>query len=68
MSAKDEFRRTWALLKRKQMFLLISIMVGFQSNSTYLGIYMTKYFSVRARTLGSLTSGIAATLANIFWG
>lgn len=68
VSAKDEFRKTWALLKRKQMFLLIPIMVGFQWNSTYLGIYMTKYFSVRARTLGSLTSGIAATFANIFWG
>ena len=25
-------------------------------------------FSVRSRTLGSLTSGIAATFANIFWG
>lgn len=29
---------------------------------------MTKYFSVRARALGSLTAGIAATFANIFWG
>ncbi|KAK1755436.1 major facilitator superfamily domain-containing protein [Echria macrotheca] len=68
VSVKDEFRKTWALLKRKQMYLLIPIMIGFQWNGTYLGIYLTKYFSVRARTLGSLTSGVAATFANIFWG
>ncbi|KAF4494084.1 DUF895 domain membrane [Fusarium agapanthi] len=35
---------------------------------TYLGIYLVNYFSVRARALASLTSGIAATGANIFWG
>lgn len=39
---KEEFRKTWALMKRKQMFLLVPILVGFQWNSTYLGIYMTK--------------------------
>ncbi|KAK4041632.1 hypothetical protein C8A01DRAFT_14658 [Parachaetomium inaequale] len=65
---KEELRKTWKLLKRKEMFLLVPILIGFQWNSTYLGIYMTKYFSVRARTLGSLVSGVAATLANIFWG
>ncbi|KAH6855962.1 hypothetical protein B0I37DRAFT_424763 [Chaetomium sp. MPI-CAGE-AT-0009] len=65
---KEELRKTWKLLKRKEMFLLVPILIGFQWNSTYLGIYMTKYFSVRARTLGALVSGIVATLANIFWG
>ncbi|KAL2190299.1 MFS general substrate transporter [Thermothelomyces heterothallicus CBS 203.75] len=65
---KEEVRKTWNLLKRKQMFLLVPILIGFQWNGTYLGIYMTKYFSVRARTLGSLVSGVAATFANIFWG
>ncbi|KAL2018685.1 hypothetical protein VTK56DRAFT_520 [Thermocarpiscus australiensis] len=65
---KEEFRKTWALLKRKQMFLLVPILVGFQWNGTYLGIYLTKYFSVRARTLGSLVSGIVSTFANVFWG
>lgn len=63
-----EFRKWLALLKRKQFYLLIPILVGFNWNSTYQGIYLTKYFSVRARTLGALTSGIAATAANIFWG
>ncbi|KAK3902932.1 major facilitator superfamily domain-containing protein [Staphylotrichum tortipilum] len=65
---KEEVRKTWKLIKRKQMFLLIPILVGFQWNGTYVGIYMTKYFSVRSRTLGALVSGIVATLANIFWG
>ncbi|KAK3294200.1 uncharacterized protein B0H64DRAFT_462827 [Chaetomium fimeti] len=65
---KEELRKTWKLMKRKEMFLLVPILIGFQWNSTYLGIYMTKYFSVRARTLGALVSGIVATLANIFWG
>ncbi|KAK4183504.1 major facilitator superfamily domain-containing protein [Podospora australis] len=67
-TVKGEFAKAWALVKRKQMFLMIPILVGFAWNTTYLGIYMTKYFSVRARTLGSLVSGIAATFANIFWG
>ncbi|OLN97162.1 UNC93-like protein 3 [Colletotrichum chlorophyti] len=63
-----EFRKWYGLLKRKQFFLLIPILIGFNWNSTYQGIYLTKYFSVRARTLGALTSGIAASAANIFWG
>lgn len=64
----DELRKLWALVRKKQMYLLIPILVGFQWNSTYLGIYLTKYFSVRSRTLGSLTSGLAATASNVFWG
>ncbi|CZT01893.1 related to DUF895 domain membrane protein [Rhynchosporium graminicola] len=63
-----EFRRAWALVKTRRIFLLIPILVGFSWNSTYLNIYLTKYFSVRSRALGALTTGIAATAANIFWG
>ncbi|EKG10560.1 hypothetical protein MPH_12418 [Macrophomina phaseolina MS6] len=63
-----EFRQWWKLLKTKQFYLLIPILVGFNWNGTYQGIYLTNYFSVRARTLGALMSGIAATAANIFWG
>jgi hypothetical protein len=63
-----EFRKLWSLLKTRKMYLLIPILVGFNWNGTYQGIYLTKYFSVRARTLGALTSGLAATAANIFWG
>lgn len=39
---RDEFRKGWALMRRRQMFLLVPILVGFQWNTTYLGIYMTK--------------------------
>lgn len=63
-----EFRKLWALLKTKRVFLLIPILVGFNWNNTYQSLYLTKYFSVRSRALGALTSGIAATVANIFWG
>jgi len=63
-----QFKRSFALLKTKRVFLLIPILVGFNWNATYLGIYLTKYFSVRSRALGALTSSIAATAANIFWG
>jgi hypothetical protein len=65
---KNEIKKWWALLQTKQFFLLIPVLVGFYWNNTYQGIYMTKYFSVRARTLGALASGVAATFANIFWG
>jgi hypothetical protein len=37
-----EVGRWWALLKRKQMFMLIPVLVGFSWNGTYLGIYQTK--------------------------
>ncbi|KAJ4262958.1 hypothetical protein NW762_006571 [Fusarium torreyae] len=67
-SIKEQCKRWGALLRRKQFFLLIPILVGFNWNSTYLGIYLVNYFSVRARALASLTSGVAATAANIFWG
>ncbi|KPM38684.1 hypothetical protein AK830_g7882 [Neonectria ditissima] len=67
-SIKDQFKKWFALLKRKQFYLLVPILVGFNWNSTYLGIYLVNYFSVRSRALASLTSGIAATFANIFWG
>ncbi|KAK3390720.1 major facilitator superfamily domain-containing protein [Podospora didyma] len=67
-TAKQELKKMWSLLKRKQMFLMIPILIGFQWNSTYLGIHLAKYFSVRSRTLGALVSGIVATFANIFWG
>ncbi|KAF2790235.1 MFS general substrate transporter [Melanomma pulvis-pyrius CBS 109.77] len=63
-----EFHKWFKLLKDRRFYLLIPVLVGFNWNSTYQGIYLTKYFSVRARTLGALTSGIAATAANIFWG
>lgn len=42
VAVKDEFRKIWALFKRREMYLLVPIMVGFQWNGTYLGIYMTK--------------------------
>lgn len=63
-----EFKKLWAQLKKKHILLLLPILVGFNWNNTYQGIYLTNYFSVRARTLGSLTSAIAATAANMFWG
>lgn len=63
-----EFRKLIKLLRTKRVFLLIPILVGFNWNNTYQGIYLTKYFSVRSRALGALTSGVAATFANIFWG
>lgn len=37
-----ELRKIWTLLKRKEIYLLIPILIGFQWNSVYLGIYLTK--------------------------
>lgn len=36
-----EFRKLWALVKRKEIYLLIPILIGFQWNSVYVGIYLT---------------------------
>jgi hypothetical protein len=62
-----EFRKFLALLKTKRVYL-IPILIGFNWNATYQSIYLTKYFSARARPLDALTSGIAGTAANVFWG
>ncbi|KAK5987467.1 Notoamide biosynthesis cluster O'-like protein [Cladobotryum mycophilum] len=61
-------RKYWKLLKRKQMYLLIPILVGFSWNVSYLGIYQTSYFSVRARTLNALATGVVASCADVVWG
>lgn len=63
-----EFGKLWALLKKPKVYLLIPILIGFNWNGIYQGIYLTNYFSVRSRALGALTSGVSATLANFFWG
>ena len=63
-----EFGKLFRLLRTKRVFLLIPILVGFNWNNSYQSIYMTNYFSVRARALGALMSGIMATIANVFWG
>lgn len=63
-----ELRKIWKMLRRKEILLLIPVLTTFNWNNTYQGIYLVRYFSVRARTLGSLTSGIAATIADLFWG
>jgi MFS family permease len=67
-SFKEQCRKWGTLIRRREFFLLIPILVGFNWNGTYVGIFLVRYFSVRSRALASLTSGIAATLANIFWG
>lgn len=36
-----ELRKLWALVKRREIYLLVPILIGFQWNSVYLGIYLT---------------------------
>lgn len=63
-----EFKKLWIIIRKKHIALILPVLITFQWNSTYQSIYLTKYFSVRSRTLGALSAGIAATAANIFWG
>ncbi|KAF2806584.1 MFS general substrate transporter [Mytilinidion resinicola] len=63
-----EIRKIGVLFRTKRILLLIPICIVGIWNGTYQGIYLTKYFSVRSRALGALTSGVAATAANVFWG
>ncbi|KAL4865480.1 hypothetical protein BDV12DRAFT_211053 [Aspergillus spectabilis] len=50
-----EFKKIWTLLKRSQIYLVVP------------SIYLTAYFSVRARTLLSLTSAVGMILGDFFW-
>ncbi|KAL5343003.1 major facilitator superfamily domain-containing protein [Aspergillus crustosus] len=63
-----EFKKMWTLLKKPQIYLMVRVLVTFIWNSTYQSIYLTAYFSVRARTLASLTSAIGMILGDLFWG
>lgn len=40
-SMRLEFRKLGALVKRREIYLLIPILIGFQWNSVYVGIYLT---------------------------
>lgn len=40
-STMVEFRKIWALCKRREIYLLIPILIGFQWNAVYVGIYLT---------------------------
>jgi hypothetical protein len=64
----EELKKMWILFKSKKILLLLPILIGFNWNTTYQGIYLTKYFSVRSRALGSLMSGVGATAGDVFWG
>jgi hypothetical protein len=37
-----ELKKFWALLKKKEIYMLIPVLIGFNWNGTYLGIYQTK--------------------------
>ncbi|KAH9428727.1 hypothetical protein MCOR02_011272 [Pyricularia oryzae] len=63
-----EFGKLWKLLREKRIYLLIPVLITFDWNRTYQGIYLTRYFSVRSRALASLTSAIVQTFADLFWG
>jgi hypothetical protein len=41
-SVRLEFKKMWSLVKRKQMFLLIPVLVAFNWNGTNLGIYQAR--------------------------
>lgn len=36
-----ELRKIWVLLQRKEVYLLIPILIGFQWNTVYISIYLT---------------------------
>jgi hypothetical protein len=52
------------LTRQYWMCLIVPVCMCFQFNAAYQSIYLTRYFSVRARTLASLTSGVAVTVAD----
>lgn len=55
-------------MKEKRIYLLIPVLITFDWNRTYQGIYLTRYFSVRSRALSALTSAIVQIIADLFWG
>jgi hypothetical protein len=63
-----EVKKMWALLKEKRIYLLIPVLITFDWNRTYQGIYLTRYFTVRSRALSALTSAIVQIIADLFWG
>lgn len=63
-----EFKRLWRVLKLKHMILLTMILITFDMNRVYIGIYMVQTISVRSRALTALVAGFAQVIADVFWG
>jgi hypothetical protein len=63
-----EFKKLWKLFKQKRIYLLAPVLITFDWNRTYIGIYLVRYFSVRSRALSSLVFALVQTVADIFWG
>lgn len=63
---KLEFKKLFKLVKEKRIYLLIPVLITFDWNRTYQGIYLTRYFSVRFRALSALKSAIVQIIADLF--
>ncbi|GAA6015701.1 hypothetical protein JCM11491_002451 [Sporobolomyces phaffii] len=72
MEKKQSFRREMKdllrVVKRKEILLLFPIALYAQWCQAYTGTFLTLYFSVRSRALGSFLTASVSVLANGFLG
>ncbi|GAA5831363.1 hypothetical protein JCM5353_007141 [Sporobolomyces roseus] len=65
---RQEMQSLWSVIKRKEILLLFPISIYAQWSSAYTGSFLTLYFSVRSRALGSFLVAIGAIVANAILG
>lgn len=65
---KQELRGLWAVIRSRQILLLMPIFITGMWGTTYQSNYLTTYFSVRARALASFLTAIVSLAADVLTG
>ncbi|ORY89285.1 MFS general substrate transporter [Leucosporidium creatinivorum] len=63
-----EMREMWTIVKRKEVLFLVPISLYAQWSASYIGTFLSLYFSVRSRALASFLVPITSLIANFILG
>jgi len=64
----EEMREMWAIIKRKEVALLIPLALYCQWTASYAGTFLSLYFSVRSRSLAAFLVPVLSIVANTILG
>ena len=67
-TVRKEVKAIWHAIRQPHILFLIPIFITGIWGTTYLNVYLTKYFSVRSRALASLLTALANISADVVVG
>jgi hypothetical protein len=68
ISTKEELKALGKLAIGRKFLLLVPLFLYSTFPLSYIGSYLSLYFSVRSRALASLVSSLAQIIANVILG